>query len=50
MTDVRELIQDLRAHAHEAPATCAALMRRSARELERRAGLVPVDRLTADAR
>lgn len=36
MTDVDELILDLRTHAHEAPAVCAALMRRSANELERR--------------
>lgn len=36
MTDLEELILDLRTHAHEAPAVCAALMRRSASELERR--------------
>jgi hypothetical protein len=36
MTVPAELIQDLRAHAHEAPATCAALMRRAASELEGR--------------
>lgn len=35
MSPHAELIQDLRAHAHEAPATCAALMRRAATELER---------------
>lgn len=35
MTGHRELIQDLRAHAHEAPAECAALMRLAATELER---------------
>jgi hypothetical protein len=34
MTDLAHLIQDLRAHAHEAPAVCAALMRRAATELE----------------
>jgi hypothetical protein len=32
----RELIQDLRAHAHEAPATCAAFMRRAATMLAMR--------------
>lgn len=34
VTDLRDLIQDLLAHAPEAPAVCAALMRRAARELE----------------
>jgi hypothetical protein len=33
VSDLRDLVQDLRAHAHEAPAHCAALMRRAAREL-----------------
>lgn len=36
MTEREHLIQDLRAHAHEAPAVCRALMRRAANELERR--------------
>lgn len=36
MTDLDALIQDLRAHAHEAPAHCAALMRLAATELQRR--------------
>lgn len=35
MTDREDLVQDLRAHAHEAPTVCAALMRRAANELER---------------
>lgn len=38
MTDREHLVQDLRAHAHEAPATCAALMRRAASELARDKG------------
>jgi hypothetical protein len=38
----RELIQDLRAHAHEAPTPCAALMRRAATELEEHLRLAPV--------
>lgn len=35
MTAREELIQDLRAHAHEASAQCAALMRSAATELEK---------------
>lgn len=35
MTEREQLVQDLRAHAHEAPATCAALMRRAATLLSR---------------
>jgi hypothetical protein len=44
-----ELIQDLRAHAHEAPAQCAALMRRAAAELQRHDNLVAVMRLPSSA-
>lgn len=36
MTDLEVLIQDLRAHAHEAPVHCAALMRHAANELTKR--------------
>lgn len=36
MTDLDELILDLRSHAHEAPAICCALMRRAAGELDKR--------------
>jgi hypothetical protein len=35
MSDLRELIQDLLAHAHEAPSQCAGLMRRAATELRK---------------
>jgi hypothetical protein len=45
MTELAHLVQDLRAHAHEAPAICAALMRRAARELEQRGDLVPIPAL-----
>jgi hypothetical protein len=38
----RELVQDLLAHATEAPAHCAALMRRAARELQRAEHSAPV--------
>jgi hypothetical protein len=48
MTELRDLITDMRAHAHEAPSHCAALMRRAARELERRAAFVLVDPLTTE--
>jgi hypothetical protein len=34
--DLDALVQDLLAHAHEAPAQCAALMRRAAGELRAR--------------
>jgi hypothetical protein len=36
VTDLDELILDLRSHAHEAPAPCCALMRRAASELDKR--------------
>jgi hypothetical protein len=50
MTDLEELVQDLRAHAHEAPVVCAALMRRAAAELEQRGRIVAiVDRVRARA-
>lgn len=41
--DLEALVQDLRAHAPEAPQPCAALMRRAAAELERCSvfGLIP---------
>lgn len=38
MSDLRELVQDLLAHAPEAPAVCSALMRRAARELSKPKG------------
>jgi hypothetical protein len=34
MSDLRELILDMRTYAHEAPSHCAALMRRAALVLE----------------
>jgi hypothetical protein len=49
VTDLRELAQDLLAHAHECPAVAAALMRRAARELQRFDGLVPVNQLQEQA-
>lgn len=42
MTDIRALIQDLRAHAPEAPSPCAAFMRKAATALERFDGIVVV--------
>lgn len=51
MSCLRELVQDLRAHAPDAPAHCAALMRRSAREIERRIAAAALDqRALEDAR
>jgi hypothetical protein len=47
VSDVGELIQDLRAEAHRVPADIAELMRRAARELERRDR--PLINLLADA-
>jgi hypothetical protein len=46
MSELEHLVQDLRAHAPEAPAVCAALMRRAASELSRRAApdVVPIGR------
>jgi hypothetical protein len=41
---LEHLVQDLRAHASEAPAVCAALMRRAATELECLAGIGPFAR------
>lgn len=37
MSDVRHLVQDLRAHAHEVPAHIGKVMREAAAELEQRA-------------
>jgi hypothetical protein len=34
VSELTHLVQDLRAHAHEAPDHCAALMRQAARHLE----------------
>lgn len=42
MSDIRELVQDLLAHAHEAPEPACSLMRRAARELQRGIHVVPV--------
>jgi hypothetical protein len=42
MTDVRELIQDLRAHAPEAPDHCARLMRDASQLLDRYKNLIGV--------
>lgn len=43
MTDqLAHLVQDLRAHAHEAPEQCRALMRVAAAELERWQDMSPI--------